>query len=87
MFFVSLVVALSTAGYAMMGKTGSGMSGISDGQHTSFGKGHSATVDYTPHLIVNYDKQYKSWAQSTLNPENIRKEKPMEFFVIGWFSG
>jgi len=44
------------------------------GDVTKFPKGHVATVEHTPHLVNQQDKQGMPWFQSTLNPQNVRRE-------------
>ena len=53
--------------------------GMATGEITDYPKGHTARVDYTPNLAVNYDKQHMPWFESTLKPQNLRREGSKDF--------
>lgn len=48
--------------------------GMDQGGITTYPKAHTARVQHTPEHITSLDKQGKPWFQSTLNPQNVRRE-------------
>lgn len=69
-----IVVGLSTSAFAFSSKYTSPNWDMKQGDISEFQKGHQATADYTPNLIVNYDKRHMPWFESTLKPQNLRRE-------------
>ena len=47
---------------------------MDQGGTTTHPKAHMARVDFTPEHMTSLDKQGKPWFQSTLNPNNVRRE-------------
>ncbi|MBI4972105.1 MAG: hypothetical protein HZC17_09815 [Candidatus Omnitrophica bacterium] len=58
--------------------------GMAQGDITTYPKAHEARAPYTPEMVTSLDKQGKPWFQSTLNPQNLRREdsKPNIFDVF-----
>ena len=58
--------------------------GMQQGDITTYPKAHEARAPYTPEMVTSLDKQGMPWFQSTLNPQNLRREeaKPNIFNVL-----
>lgn len=73
---VGIIFLASSLGLAMTDKYYQPSTDTSMGNVTNFPKGHVATVDHTPLLLTQRDKQGMPWFESTLNPKNVRRENP-----------
>ncbi len=74
--FVLIAVGLAGSAFASGGaKMGADATwGMNQGGITTYPKAHEARVQHTPEHITNLDKQGKPYFQSTLNPQNVRRE-------------
>ncbi len=66
-----LFVGFLASSLLAAGEKGSASWGLTQGEITTFPKGHVATVQYSPNRTVSYDKQHMPWFESTLNPRNL----------------
>lgn len=91
--FVILVIgiAISPSGYAFSAKYTSPNWGMQQGQVSNFAKGHQPTAAYAPEQVVSFDKQHIPWFESTLKPQNLRREGEKDLLeeagklLSGWF--
>ena len=75
--FVLIAVGMATSAFAAGAGEKMGVNAswnMDQGGITTYPKAHEARVQHTPEHITNLDKQGKPWFQSTLNPQNVRRE-------------
>ena len=72
--FVLMAMALVSSAFAAGEKMYEAGWGMAQGDITTYPKGHEARVASTPEMITSLDKQGNPWFQSTLNPQNLRRE-------------
>ena len=73
--FLLIAVGVAASAFASGEKMGANATwGMDQGGITTYPKEHVARVQHTPEHITSLDKQGKPWFQSTLNPQNVRRE-------------
>ncbi|MBI4971088.1 MAG: hypothetical protein HZC17_04530 [Candidatus Omnitrophica bacterium] len=69
-----MILAVSASGLlAAPDKNSTPSWGMSQGNITTYPKGHEATSQYNPDQVSSVNKQGQRWFQNTLNTLNIKK--------------